>query len=184
MIVLNTAGALALCGCAGPPHGGGPVRHGARLQPPGTGGSTYGFVHRETTGITSYVVVQGGERAIRFSADSDGGAVRSFRALTGRVMLPNADGRSIFLTGELSAETMRTPSCEGCPTPEEYREFRLQDWYIVTPFRAVREDCGDCSYLMPENLRDRTGLERSDFEPFEGREALDLGRFQRSGSAR
>ncbi len=32
---------------------------------------TYGFVHRETTGITSYVIVNGKENPILFRPDSD-----------------------------------------------------------------------------------------------------------------
>ena len=45
---------------------------------------TYGFVHQETTGITSSVIVNGVERRIQFHPDSDPIAVKSLNALTWR----------------------------------------------------------------------------------------------------
>jgi hypothetical protein len=54
---------------------------------------TYGFLHMETTGITSYVIVNGKEKPILFRPDSDLLALKSFDALNSRIFLPNADGK-------------------------------------------------------------------------------------------
>lgn len=140
---------------------------------------TYGFVHRETTGITSYAVINGKHLPIQFRADSDPLAVKSLNALNWRILLPNTNGKRLFLIGQYFAEPKRTARCDACPAVEEYHEFRLVHWYITTPFRIVSEDCVDCSYLREENLRTKRNLELSDFQDFEGRESIDVSRFQR-----
>jgi hypothetical protein len=147
---------------------------------------TYRFVHSETTGITSFVIVNGKERAIEFHRDSDPVAVKAFRALSGRVLLPNAHRKKIFLVGSYLPAVKVTRSCAGCAQPEEYREFRLVDWFITTPIKIVRADCDTCLYLREENLRTKSNLDLDDFGEFEGRANLDVRRFQRgvSGSSR
>jgi len=139
---------------------------------------TYGFLHSETTGITSYVIINGKKKPILFHADSDPLAVKSLYALNSRIILPNTDGRKLFLIGQYLAEPKRTRSCRQCAKSEEYREFKLVDWYIITPFKVVREDCGTCPYLREENLRTKNGLELKDFDAFDGRENMDVRRFQ------
>lgn len=141
--------------------------------------ATYGFVHHETTGITSYVMLNGKKSPIQFHSDSDTVALNAFRALKPNVLLPNANGEKLFLTGQYFPESKRTPDCKTCPKSEEYHEFKLVDWYLTTPFNATREDCENCPYLLEENLRKRTRLELTDFDDFGGREKLDVGRFQR-----
>jgi hypothetical protein len=140
---------------------------------------TYGFVHWETTGITSYVIVNGKEKPILFSPDSDPLAMRSFDALNPRILLPNTDGKKLFLMGQYFSEPKHTRSCPGCAGSEEYREFKLVDWYIIAPFKVVREDCGPCPYLRAENLRTKSSLELKDFADFDGRDNMDVRRFQR-----
>jgi hypothetical protein len=140
---------------------------------------TYGFVHVETTGITSYVIVNGKEKPILFRPDSDPLAMKSFNALNSRIRLPNTDGKKLFLIGQYFSEPKHTRICRECAKAEAYREFRLVDWYIITPFKVVREDCGPCPYLREENLRKKSGLELKDFDDFEGRDNMDVRRFQR-----
>ena len=140
---------------------------------------TYGFVHHETTGITSSVIVNGVERRIQFHPDSDPIAVKSFNALSGKILLPNSNGKKLFLVGQYYTAPKHTAKCDRCPTVEEYREFKLMDWYIVTPFKVVRDDCENCAYLRKENLRNRRSLKREDFSDFDGRESINVGRFQR-----
>lgn len=140
---------------------------------------TYGFVHEETTGITSSVIVNGIKRPIQFHPDSDPIAVKSLNALSGRIILPNSNGKKMFLVGQYYTAPKYTPKCDRCPTVEEYREFKLIDWYIVTPFKVVRDDCENCAYLLNENLRTRQSLKREDFDNFDGRESIDVSRFQR-----
>ena len=145
---------------------------------------TYGFLHMETTGITSYVIINGKEKPIMFRPDSDPLAMKSFDALNSRIILPNTDGKKLFLIGQYFSEPRHTRSCPECATAEEYREFRLVDWYIITPFKEVREDCGPCAYLRKENLRKRSSLELKDFDAFDGRDNMDVRRFQRKRSDR
>jgi|SRR6266542_2898164 len=141
---------------------------------------TYGFVHMETTGITSYLIVNGKEKPILFSPDSDPLAMRSFNALNSRILFPNADGKKLFLIGQYFAEPKHTRSCPQCAGSEEYREFKLIDWYIIAPFKLVRDDCdGLCSYLRAENLRTKSSLELKDFADFDGRDNMDVRRLQR-----
>lgn len=141
--------------------------------------ATYGFVHHETTGINSYVILNGTEKPIQLRSDSDSMALNALKALKWQVFLPNANGQKLFLIGQYFAESKRTPDCERCPKSEEYHEFKLVDWYLTTPFNATREDCENCPYLLEENLRKRTRLGLTDFDDFSGREKLDVGRFQR-----
>jgi len=140
---------------------------------------TYGFLHMETTGITSYLIVNGKKKPILFRPDSDPLAMKSFDALNARIILPNSDGKKLFLIGQYFSEPRRTRSCPECATAEEYREFKLVDWYIITPFKVVREDCGPCPYLREENLRRKSSLELKDFDAFDGRDNMDVRRFQR-----
>jgi hypothetical protein len=140
---------------------------------------TYGFLHEKTTRITSYVIVNGKRKPILFRADSDPLAMKSFDALNSRITLPNTDGKKLFVIGQYFSEPRHARSCPQCATSEEYREFKLVDWYIITPFKEVREDCGPCPYLRPENLRKRSSLELKDFDAFDGRDNMDIRRFQR-----
>jgi hypothetical protein len=144
---------------------------------------TYGFMHSETTGITSYVIINGKKKPILFRADSDPLAVKSLYALNSRISLPNTDGKKLFLIGQYFSEPKHTRSCPQCADSEEYCEFKLVDWYIITPFKIVREDCGPCPYLREENLRKKSSLEVKDFDDFDGRDNLDVSRFQRKKRA-
>jgi len=147
---------------------------------------TYRFVHNETSGITSFVIVNGKEQAIEFHRDSDPVALKAFRALSARVLLPNAHRRKVFLVGSYLPAVKVTRSCTGCAAPEEYREFKLVNWFITTPIKIVRADCDNCLYLREEHLRTKSNLDLNDFGEFEGRENLDVRRFQRGikGSSR
>jgi len=140
----------------------------------------YGFVHWETTGITSGIVMNRKKISIQFGADSDALALRALRALKWEVLAPNASGRSIFLIGHLDCKAKFTPTCDQCATSEEYREFRLIDWYITTPFKVARR---------PENpltvhINHRRELLRTDFAEFDGRETMDVKRFQSKAGRR
>jgi hypothetical protein len=145
---------------------------------------TFAFVHRETTGITSYVTVRGKQKPIIFRADSDSLAVKSLHALNWRIFLPNSNGQQLFLVGQYFGEPKQTPTCSGCAATETYSEFRLIEWYIVVPFKVVREDCDNCPYMVKENLRTKRNLELSDFQDFDGRNSMDVRRFQREKGSR
>lgn len=135
---------------------------------------TYGFVHWGTTGITSGILVNRKKIPIRFA---DALALRAFLALKWQVIAPNANGRSIIVIGQLGRAPKFTPKCDQCAQTEEYREFRLIDWYITTPFKVAhwRED------RLPFRVHtsQQRALRRTDFKEFDGKDALDLKRFQR-----
>jgi hypothetical protein len=139
----------------------------------------YGFAHHETTGITSAIIINGKEAPILFRSDSDPMALKALHALNWRVLLPNADGKNIFLIGQYFVEPKHTSKCEGCLQVEEYHEFKLVSWYITTPFKATREECENCPYLLDENLKARSSLELTDFDDFDGRNKIELKKFQR-----
>ena len=138
---------------------------------------TYGFVHWETTGITSGLVVNRKRIPIQFRADSDALTLRAFLALKWEVLAPNANGRSIILTGQLDREPKFTPKCDQCATSEEYREFRLISWYITTPFKVARRPENQLPFTY--QISQRRELLRSDFNEFDGKDTIDVRRFQR-----
>jgi hypothetical protein len=173
---MSVAFVLMIYGPSTPPHALNSQQSKVQVEPKV---KTYGFVHLETTGITSYVIINGKEMPIQFRADSDPLAMKSLYALNSRILLPNTDGKKLFLIGQYFAEPKHTRSCRQCATVEEYREFKLVDWYIITPFKVVREDCGPCPYLREENLRKKSGLDLKDFQDFAGRDNMDVRRFQR-----
>ena len=92
------------------------------------------FVFHETTGLTQHIVRDGREVAIRFSERSDKTALATLNALDWRIIYASANGKHLFLRGELSPEVKRTPKALGVATPENYQEFTMLDWQITTPF--------------------------------------------------
>ena len=92
------------------------------------------FVFHETTGLTQHIVRNGQEVAIRFSARTDKTALATLNSLDWRIIYASANGKHIFLRGELSPEVKRTPKEPGLAAPEDYQEFTLLDWHITTPF--------------------------------------------------
>ena len=140
---------------------------------------TFGYVFRETTGLTSHVLLPGGrEVAVQFRADSDPVALRSLRALRWNVLYPNARGKRMFLVGGLDHVVRHTPSRLNMAQSEPYREFTLRDWYVIAPFE---EWCEKQPFRLGEGLliRRRTMLSRDDFKPFDGWACLKVKRFVR-----
>ena len=60
--------------------------------------NTYGLVHKETTGITTYILHDGKEIPIMFSPESEQLALEALRALKWAVFLPNTDGKNLIST--------------------------------------------------------------------------------------
>jgi hypothetical protein len=137
---------------------------------------TYGFVHWETTGVTSGIVINGKKIPIQFGADSDALALRAFLALKWQVLAPNANGRGIIVIGQLSRAPRFTPKCDQCATSEEFREFRLIDWYIRTPFKVAHWDENRLPFTV--HISRQRELRRTDFKEFDGKDTIDLKRFQ------
>lgn len=171
LLVWAVAQSLASCHRSQQPRSFEQIEAGTALQ-------TCGFVFHETTGITTSVLLDGNEAAIQFHSDSNPIALASLRALKWNVLYPNSKAERIFVTGWYSAESYRTASCDGCPTSEEYHFFTLNDWYILVPFEEWQNKDGDP--LGEIVTKQRQSLENTDFELFEGRDTVDVHRFQRS----
>lgn len=158
----------------------------------------YRFVHMETTGLTSGILVPGfvpppdrpegfPDVSILFSEDSDRGAVLALHALDGKIFMPNSDGvqkdGGIVLVGVLDPEVRMSPSGPGMADSQPYQAFRLLGWHLRAPFPRWKSGMdddpdwdgpGDPWYPKIEH-RDR--LLPEDFErPVSG----DLSRFVRS----
>ena len=131
----------------------------------------YGFLHKETTGITSYVVSEGREVPIQFAKDSTPAGRKTLSALSWRVLLPNADGRRLVVAGVLSDRKQRTPSAPNMATPEDYVEFKLTHWYLKAPFREITGEEGSLAGADAV-VRERSQLDAKDFDGLG--EELDL----------
>lgn len=122
---------------------------------------TYGFLHRETTGITSFVIVGDKDIPIQFRSDSNPAALDSLYDLRPEVFLPNANGIQLEVTGILHSTKLYTPRGENLPQSEVYQEFTLQNWYILTPFQEIELWPGEESTSPPKI---RSILSPGDFE--------------------
>jgi hypothetical protein len=122
----------------------------------------FGLHHRETTGVTNAVITPHGEVSIQFSATSDRRALESLTALRASVFVPNADGISLHVLGELGSDIRTTESGPGFPQAERYADFRLGGWYLIAPF-DVADGLGES--LDPPKMSKRSELKASDFWP-------------------
>jgi hypothetical protein len=138
----------------------------------------YGYRYLATTGICDVVLEQGKERAILFHPQSDRLALRSLRALKAGVLLPSADEGRLYLVGRLLPGVKHTPKGRFLPGSEPYQEFILHQWYLATPFHEQPLSSDGVSLRRTTIRRDR--LRREDFDPFPGREKLDLRRYIRT----
>lgn len=111
------------------------------------------FVHLETTGVTSGILIPGTARrpgqpagfpdvAIAFAKDSNADALQALESLDWRVLALNApaerEGDGMVLTGVLNPEVRHTPAGPAMADSEPYREFRLSRWCLRAPFMRLR----------------------------------------------
>jgi len=140
--------------------------------------NTYGLVHKETTGITTYILHDGKEIPIMFSPDSERQALEALRALKWNVFLPNTDGKNLFVTGRLGKNKKFTPHGVGRATSEEYFDFKLVKWHLKTPFKRAYWKNGVVvlgGVILKEK---RQHLESDDFDEFSGKSMIDLIQFE------
>jgi hypothetical protein len=98
--------------------------------------NTYGYKHLETTGITNYLVTDNGEDIpIQFSSSSDKKALEALHGLKWNVLLPNANGTNITITGVLNEKMQYTTNEPNQVQREKYQEFELHSWKIFIPFQ-------------------------------------------------
>lgn len=144
------------------------------LEKPPPPPDAFGYVFHESTGIPTYVLVDGKEVAIHFAPTSDPVALTALMALDWPVLYPNADGKHIFVEGFLDDKVQSTPAAPDRATPEPFQELRLVNWYIVTPFERLN---GTGAPAEPVTRTSRSRLEPGDFRiPLGG---SDLSRYQR-----
>ncbi len=101
----------------------------AGCGPLGRGVHAYGFIFHETTGITTFLLVNGKEQAVQFTPQSSRLARETLFDLDAFHLYKNADGHHIVVEGVLDAETRWTPSGPGLPSSEPYRDFTLRFWH-------------------------------------------------------
>lgn len=140
---------------------------------------TYGLVHRETTGITHYLVRDGKEVSIRFAGDSDPRALASLRALKWNVLYPNSAGDRIFVTGVIGEEQKHTPSGPGYAVSQAYHAFRLTGWFIRTPFKRIDWKDGIPAPGDDMEIQTRDHLDATDFEDYPGKPSLRIRELER-----
>jgi hypothetical protein len=159
--------AFAMVACAAPHVSEGPA------PPPTTWASArdgeFGFVHRETTGITSAIWVDGKEIAIQFDVSSNAVAKGALDTLDGRLLIANGDGTSIIVEGYLDPTTSRTPHGADLPSSEEYHWFQLRGWHMRTPFQdpVWSDELPEADHEIPHivRVRERADLRTTDFHP-------------------
>lgn len=142
--------------------------------------NTYGLVHKEATGITTYILHDGKEIPIMFAPDSKRQALEALRALKWNVFLPNTDGKNLFVSGELGKNKKLTPHGVGRATSEAYFDFKLVKWHLKTPFTRAYWKGGvwvPGGVILKEK---RQHLELDDFKEFSGKSTVDLRRFEAS----
>jgi hypothetical protein len=97
---------------------------------------TYGYKHLETTGITNYLVTGNGEDIpIKFSSSSDKKSLEALNGLKWNVLIPNANGTNIPISGILEEKVQYTPHEPNGAQSEKYQEFELHSWKIIVPFQ-------------------------------------------------
>ena len=159
--------AFVMVACAAPHVAEGPA------APPATWASArageFGFVHRETTGITSAIWVDGRHVAIQFDVSSNAVAMGALDTLDGRLLIANGDGTTIIVNGYLDATTKWTPYGAAFPSPEAFQWFQLQGWHLLSPFRdpvwsdEIPETDRDIPHVV--RVQERSDLRTTDFDP-------------------
>jgi hypothetical protein len=104
----------------------------------------YPFVHMETTGLTTAVLVNGERVTIAWDPASNSEALASLDALRPETFLAVATyGSALQVVGTLAPELRRTVAEPRGAASEAYRSFVLQDWYVVAPFQRFEPAGGD-----------------------------------------
>ena len=92
------------------------------------------------TGICQFVLVDGEEVPSQFSGASNPDCLAAFYALRWPVLYPNCGGNRLVLIGRIADKEL-TDDRYGMD--EKYREFELQDWYLIAPFAQLETDEAD-----------------------------------------
>lgn len=140
----------------------------------------YPFVHMETTGLTTAVLVDGERVTIAWDPASDARALASLDALRSETFLDVATrGSALRVVGVLAPEMRQTTAVAQGAASEPYRSFVLHDWYVVVPFvRFVPASEDPLAGMVAGPLAEH--LEAGDFEPSPGGARPDPRRHERA----
>jgi hypothetical protein len=139
---------------------------------------TYGYVFHESTGITNHIGQNGKEIPVKFSSKSNSQNIAALKSLKWNILYPNSGGNKIYVIGVLGHREKMTPSGPNLSNPEKYRDFALADWYITVPFIEIRLQNESIVPHQAENVT-RYILNTYDFSDFDGKEKIDLTKFQK-----
>lgn len=147
------------------------LQDGSRIE-------TFGYVFHETTGITRGIIKNGQEIKIKFSNDSDSVALRTLTSLKWFVLYPSGDGNHIFVEGHLDNKIQWTQNHPNMAKSKPFQEFKLNNWYIVTPFKRINfvEEWSPETFVKVSS----NSLEPSDFETEDAIDGIDLAQFRRN----
>ena len=129
----------------------------------------YTFIHHETTGITSHVILENvaledSSQAIVFHPKSNARALRLLHALSVDIFLESSYESRIAVVGRLATVQCIQPFTKtpGETQTEAYREFILERWFLRAPF-LEEELLGPDRLDEMAKVRARTHLEAKDF---------------------
>ena len=118
-----------------------------------------------TTAFTDLALIVDGKTVdIDISTDSNAMARKLLASLRWQVFEPNTneDDVRLFVVGQLFDGVSQSVGNPHGASSQEYQEFRMDRWYLVSPFKAVI-DTESPDLLEKFKIVTRTRLEKSDF---------------------
>jgi len=136
-------------------------------------------------GVTAFtdlaLIVDGKTVDIDISTDSNAIARKLLASLRWQIFEPNTDENDVrlFVVGQLFDGVSRSVGNPNGAPSQEYQEFRMDRWYLVSPFKAAIE--AESPYYQEFKIVTRTRLEKSDFkEEIDGLDSV-INELHRSG---
>jgi len=122
-------------------------------------------IYKGTRAFTDLALIVDGKTVdIDITTDSNAMARKLFSALRWEILEPNTDKGDVrlFVVGQLFDGVSRSRDNPHGNPAQDYQEFRMERWYLVSPFKAVIEtDSPDLEEKF--KIVTRTRLEKSDF---------------------
>lgn len=138
----------------------------------------------DKVGVQTCISLNGEIVPVVFSEGSDRKALRMLQALKPNILLPNANGRGIWVEGFLHDKEAHTELKPGEPA-EKVRVLTLKHWYIQTPFvewvGQINRSRDEAAVRAPSIQR--SGLSPSDFFGLSNPWDIDYSGYQREDSA-
>ena len=121
----------------------------------------YKFIHYDgCTGICEFIVQDKKIIPILFSSNSDSNAIKTLRSLKPQVFLYNTSKRNsnLYIIGELDVNKKRAGGGNDLAELEEYYEFKILSWYLITPFlfanyNEIKDITAEIEIIKREHLK-------------------------------